>query len=121
MLQYLLTTDSQNTDYNDLDGDGYFGGIGGDCDDNNWSVNPGAIETLDGVDNDCDGLVDYEDDNAVYCGNGIVDTVIGETCDDGNDNPTDGCNNCSAEFFTQLYSWTVYNSNVGWLWGWLAK
>ena len=83
----LLTTDSQNTDYNDLDGDGYFGGIGGDCDDNNWSVNPGAIETLDGVDNDCDGLVDYEDDNAVFCGNGIVDASIGETCDDGNDRP----------------------------------
>ena len=96
----FLTTDPQNTNYNDLDGDGYFGGIGGDCDDNNWSVNPAAIETLDGVDNNCDGLVDYEDDNAVFCGNGIVDTSIGETCDDGNDNPTDGCNNCSAEFFT---------------------
>ena len=96
----LLTTDSQNTDYNDLDGDGYFGGIGGDCDDNNWSVNPAAIETLDGVDNDCDGLVDYEDDNAVFCGNGIVDASIGETCDDGNDDPLDGCNNCSIELFT---------------------
>lgn len=29
-----------------------------DCDDNNASVKPGAVETCDGVDNDCDGDVD---------------------------------------------------------------
>jgi len=96
----FLTTDPQNADYTDLDGDGYFGAPGSDCDDNDYFTNPGAIEILNGVDDDCDGLVDYEDDNVVYCGNGIVDTVIGETCDDGNDDPTDGCNNCSVELFT---------------------
>ncbi|MCB9741803.1 MAG: putative metal-binding motif-containing protein [Alphaproteobacteria bacterium] len=47
----------------DLDGDGYidvaFGGD--DCDDSDASVNTGASEVCDGVDNDCDGDVDEDD------------------------------------------------------------
>lgn len=31
---------------------------GGDCDDNNASIHPEAIEVCDGLDNDCDGIVD---------------------------------------------------------------
>ena len=45
----------------DKDGDGYFpSGPGqlGDCDDGKPSVHPWAAEVCDGVDNDCDGLVD---------------------------------------------------------------
>ncbi len=43
----------------DLDGDGYVSALapqrGTDCDDNDASVNPGATETCDGVDNNCSG------------------------------------------------------------------
>jgi hypothetical protein len=43
----------------------------GDCDDNNDAVFPGADEVCDGVDNDCDNLVDDDDDD--------VDTSTGGT------------------------------------------
>ncbi|MBT8253501.1 MAG: putative metal-binding motif-containing protein, partial [Bacteroidia bacterium] len=45
---------------NDADNDGYVDVAfeGDDCDDTNASVNPGAFEECDGLDNDCDGLVD---------------------------------------------------------------
>jgi hypothetical protein len=53
----------------DADGDGSYaplpghvagdpGSCGTDCDDANASVHPGAIEVCDGVDNDCNGVVD---------------------------------------------------------------
>ncbi len=61
-----------STWYTDGDGDGYGGTagatgcappsggaeLGGDCDDSDAAVHPGATELCDGVDNDCDGAVD---------------------------------------------------------------
>ncbi len=72
--------DCANTD---LDGDGY--GTGAlcpliDCDDGDPAVFPGAIETCNGIDDDCDGLVDdgidLDADGYTGCG--------GTDCDDAN-------------------------------------
>ena len=110
---------------NDNDGDGY-GNPGDascqysaeDCDDGNASINPGAVENCtDGIDNDCDFLVDSDDpsadncpasctdfDNDGYniegvaagCGpidcdddNGLVNPGESENCTDGIDNDCD--------------------------------
>ena len=43
----------------DNDGDGYTDDV--DCNDSNAAVYPGAGEVCDGLDNDCDGLVDTDD------------------------------------------------------------
>lgn len=45
----------------DKDGDGYLSDV--DCDDDNAAIFPDAQELCDGVDNDCDALIDSEDDS----------------------------------------------------------
>jgi len=74
----------------DGDGDGYQGEVCGglDCDDSDPAINPDAIEVCDdGVDNNCNGDVDYED-IACACydddedGFGAVECG-GLDCDDG--------------------------------------
>ena len=87
----------------DQDDDGYgsltWGGT--DCDDSSAGRNPAAVERCDGVDNDCDGLVDDDDDDLAdgwypdVDGDGAGDTsaaacavfegavATGGDCDDG--------------------------------------
>ena len=70
----------------DVDGDGYGdtgfmqsgcsippgnSSLDGDCSDNDPTINPGATEVCDAVDNDCDGFVDDDDFD--------VDTATGDT------------------------------------------
>jgi hypothetical protein len=74
----------------DVDGDGFTtpgscSGTKDDCDDTDPSINPGAAEVCDGVDNDCDGQVDegvkityYEDSDSDGYGNAAVST---EACE----------------------------------------
>jgi len=74
--------DDDDDDDGDGDGDGYTPGQG-DCDDDDPTVHPGAPETPDHVDEDCDGQVDegtdyYDDDGDGY-------TEADGDCDDNHD------------------------------------
>jgi cysteine-rich repeat protein len=78
-----------------------------DCDDTDATIFTGAGEDcFDGYDNNCDAETDCEDvdDCRVFesscwsCGDGYLDTLGGEECDDGNTLSGDGCDSsCIAE------------------------
>jgi hypothetical protein len=73
-----------STWYLDADNDGYYsnttqsasspgvgwntspGSGGGDCNDNNAAIHPGATEVCNGIDDDCDGLVDESGSTTFY-------------------------------------------------------
>ena len=56
----------------DLDGDGY--DTTTDCDDTDNTINPGATEVCDGVDNDCDTLIDEGLGGTTYYADADADT-----------------------------------------------
>ena len=80
----------------DVDGDGYHSCID-DCDDSSASINPSATEIwYDGVDQDCDGGDDYDQDGD---GHASVDYEGGTDCDDSDptingDDDLDGYLSC---------------------------
>jgi len=64
----------------DGDGDG-FAVCADDCDDGDADVHPGAEETSDGLDNDCDGAVDEGSESVDDDGDGF--TEVEGDCNDG--------------------------------------
>ena len=58
---------------------------GGDCDDTNYAVNPGASEKCNGIDDDCDGKVDE----------GVLITYYRDADADGYGNPSGTAQACS--------------------------
>ncbi len=101
-----LVLDTQVPLYMDGDGDGYGAGEVAryacdadaytsvddtDCDDSEATVSPGATEDCsNGVDDDCNGLLDCEDGS---CSNPCTET----TCDDSLDEDLDGDTDCADE------------------------
>ncbi len=115
-----VTDDNASTTfYLDSDGDGFgnpkvtqqacakpagYVTIGGDCDDNNAAVHPGAAEICNGIDDDCDGVTDGvdlsgctpfftdNDGDGVGAGSssclckasGLFTATVGGDCDDTN-------------------------------------
>jgi len=81
------TTDSSSSGIlNDFDGDGYTPDAG-DCDDGNADIRPGIPEECDGIDNNCNGILD--EGFADTDGDTIADCTDVEDCD-GVDNDGDG-------------------------------
>ena len=91
----------------DMDGDGY-GAPGStdcvdrdgnvltevDCDDTNAAINPSANEVCDGVDNDCDNVVDECPLSGQVC------DMIGGTCQGGAGSECENNNDCAGQFLT---------------------
>lgn len=136
--------------YNDNDGDGYGAGSpffgcpatpgtaiqGGDCNNFDASVNPGAIEVCDGIDNNCNGSIDEgllitvytdNDSDGYGAGPGFLScpgtpgvALVGGDCADNNANINPGAievcdgidNNCNGSIDEGLLI-TVYADNDG--------
>jgi len=69
----------------DIDMDGFFaqGGSCGplDCDDSSTAINPNAVETCDGLDNNCNGLIDEVDNDFDGVNDCSVDICPGSVAD----------------------------------------
>ncbi len=86
--------DPETTEAVDVDGDGY-SEEGGDCDDSSSAIHPGATETCDAVDSDCDGDTDEGCDSGTD-EDTDTDPDTDEDCDDI-DNDGDGYSECDGD------------------------
>jgi N-acetylneuraminic acid mutarotase len=92
------------TFYQDFDGDSYGGSNvsttqctapagfvanHADCDDSNASIHPGAVETCNGIDDDCDGSVDEGFPDTDH--DGQADCIDADVDGDGVPNASDNC------------------------------
>jgi hypothetical protein len=97
--------DTASVDIEDADGDGY--SVDVDCDDLNADRNPGAVEVCDGLDNNCDELVDNDASDALWWytdedRDGYGDLATAElTCTEpaGAVNNGDDCDDADAAFY----------------------
>jgi len=132
----LIDEDVQKTFYRDADGDGYGSNTetvqacsapqgyvtrSGDCNDTDPKVNPKAKEVCNGIDDDCDGLVDedlpqniyYQDNDGDGYGSGISISTCGNA-PEGYVSKTGDCNDADASIYpkveTVLPAGWVYNS-----------
>jgi hypothetical protein len=101
---YYIFISGGSSTCTDNDGDGYGAGcsLGGDCNDNNANVNPGASEICgDGIDNDCSG-------GDLACGGGVQ-------CNDKWSIIVFGDIQNSVEFYPQvmdeMMQWVADNKN----------
>jgi hypothetical protein len=94
----------------DADGDGFYVSQG-DCYDSNQYVFPGAADGCDGIDNDCDGIVDNNGDeqcaDSSYC-NGQ------EYCDGANGCKDGVAVDCSPYTFSEIASCTYDDNAMTW-------
>jgi predicted outer membrane repeat protein len=96
------TPSSVPPDYVEIDNDGDgFSQVQGDCNDVDPAVYPGAEEACNGLDDDCDNIIDVDEldidqDGLLGCANDCDDLDpavregLAERCDDGKDNDCNG-------------------------------
>jgi len=84
----------------DNDGDGSYSEV--DCDDNNPYAYPGALEVQDGIDNDCDGMIDEACSSNADCPAGYIcnggECIEEPTGDSDSDGVLDENDNCPDVF-----------------------
>ena len=100
--------DTDSSTLGDDDGDGAFVCVD-DCDDGDASIYPNATDTwYDGVDSNCDGLSDYDqdedgEDDISYGGSDCFDTdssTLGDDDGDGSFVCVDDCNDGDASIYS---------------------